>query len=116
MISGLPNFAFAVGYTNASWTLRADLTSRLVCKVLRLMDARGYDCGGAAAPPGTRRRNRSWICSPATSSAPRPLLPKQGTRAPWRMRQNYVLDAATTMRTDLRRYLKGTQVPARSGR
>lgn len=37
------------------------------------------------------------------------LLPQQGRRAPWRMRQNYVLDAATTMRTDLSKYLQGTR-------
>lgn len=42
MITGIPNFAMAVGYTNASWTLRADLTSRLVCKVLGWMDVNGY--------------------------------------------------------------------------
>ena len=42
MITGIPNFAMAVGYTNASWTLRADLTSRLVCKVLTWMDEQGY--------------------------------------------------------------------------
>src|SRR5690606_11215634 len=41
MITGLPNFAIAVGYTNASWTLRADLTSRLVCKVLNWMREMG---------------------------------------------------------------------------
>ena len=42
MITGLPNFAVCMGYTNASWTLRADLTSRLVCKVLNYMDAHDF--------------------------------------------------------------------------
>ena len=42
MITGLPNFAICIGYTNASWTLRADLTSRLVCKILNWMDRHDY--------------------------------------------------------------------------
>ncbi|MZD07422.1 NAD(P)-binding protein, partial [Streptomyces sp. SID5785] len=105
MISGIPNFAVCVGYTNASWTLRADLTHRLVCKVLTWMDREGYT---AVAP------------RPDRPLSPRPLLdlasgyirraagsfPHQGDRSPWRMRQNYVLDALTTLRTDLGRSLK----------
>ena len=42
MLSGVPNFAFTVGYTNASWTLKADLTSEYVCRLLAHMDAHGY--------------------------------------------------------------------------
>lgn len=106
MVTGVPNYAIAVGYTNASWTLRADLTARLVCKVLNWMDEEGYD----------------WVVpSPREALDPHPLmdlksgyitrgadqLPRQGARAPWRMRQNYVLDAATTLRTDVSKYLHG---------
>ena len=43
MLSGVPNFAFTIGYTNASWTLKADLVSEFVCRLLKHMDARGYD-------------------------------------------------------------------------
>ena len=43
MLSGVPNFAFTIGYTNASWTLKADLVSEFACRLLRYMDARGYD-------------------------------------------------------------------------
>lgn len=105
MISGVPNFAVCVGYTNASWTLRADLTHRLVCKVLTWMD---------------RERHPAVAPQPDGALTPRPLLdlasgyiqraagafPHQGDRAPWRMRQNYVLDALTTLRTDLARSLE----------
>ena len=42
MLSGVPNCAFTVGYTNASWTLKADLTSEYVCRLLAHMDAHGY--------------------------------------------------------------------------
>ena len=42
MLSDLPNFAFTMGYSNASWTLKADLTSRWVCRLLRYLDAKDY--------------------------------------------------------------------------
>jgi hypothetical protein len=107
MITGLPNFAVCIGYTNASWTLRADLSSRLVCKVLNHMDAHDY----AAVVP-----------SPEGELVERPLLdlasgyvqrsigdfPRQSDHGVWRVRQNYLLDAATTMRTNLSRTLAAT--------
>lgn len=100
MVTGLPNFAFCIGYTNASWTLRADLTSRLVCKVLNWMESKDV----AAIEP-----------SPSTTLTPQPLFnltsgyvqrsvanfPRQGERAPWRIRQNYPIEAATLLRTRL---------------
>ncbi len=52
MLTGLPNFAVCIGYTNASWTLRADLTHRLVCRVLNYLDRHDY----AAAVPFPRQR------------------------------------------------------------
>jgi monooxygenase len=107
MMTGVPNFAVCIGYTNASWTLRADLTHRLVCKVLAWMDRNEY----AAVEP-----------RPEGALSPRPLLdlaagyvqrsigafPRQGDKAPWLVRQNYVLDSATTLRTDLARTLAVT--------
>ena len=104
MLTGVPNFAVCIGYTNASWTLRADLTSRLVCKVLRHLDANGY----AAVVP-----------RPDGELGPRPLLdlasgyvqrsiaefPRQGDRRPWKVRQNYLIDSVTTLRTDLSKTL-----------
>ncbi|MEZ5186716.1 MAG: NAD(P)/FAD-dependent oxidoreductase [Candidatus Nanopelagicales bacterium] len=110
MITGLPNFAMAVGYTNASWTLRADLTSRLVCKVLGWMDEQGY---GSVVPHPRGRLNPRPLLDLKSGYIDRAagILPHQGQRAPWRMRQNYVLDAATTMRTDLGKHLKGTRLP-----
>ncbi|MFB7879253.1 flavin-containing monooxygenase [Nocardia sp. NPDC056064] len=105
MLTGLPNFAICVGYTNASWTLRADLTSRLVCKVLSHLDRTGHD---AVVP------------QPRTTPTPRPLLdlnagyilrsiavfPRQGDKHPWRVRQNYLLDVLLIARTDLARTLR----------
>ena len=108
MITGLPNFAIAVGYTNASWTLRADLSSRLVCKVLNWMDERNYAAVVPDPPPALQPRPlmdmQSGYIQRAAGS-----FPKQGPSAPWRMRQNYVVDAVTTLRTDLSGCLRGTR-------
>jgi hypothetical protein len=92
MLSGVPNFAFTVGYTNASWTLKADLVAGYVVRLLRYLDAHGYD-----------------QCVPANDDprvTPRPLLdfqagyvlrsvhefPKSGSRAPWRLGMSYAHD------------------------
>lgn len=95
MLSNVPNFAFCVGYTNNSWTLRADLASTFVCRVLNHMDRRGY-------------RTCKPLCDPASLDA-NPLLnlnsgyvlraaadlPKQGGEKPWLIQQNYVFDMLT---------------------
>jgi cation diffusion facilitator CzcD-associated flavoprotein CzcO len=92
MLSGVPNFAFTVGYTNASWTLKADLTAEYVCRLLRHMDEHGH----RQCMPG----------SPDPAVSPEPILdftsgyvqrsvhkfPMQGDRQPWRLRQNYAYD------------------------
>ena len=100
LLTGLPNFAVCVGYTNASWTLRADLTSRLVCKVLQHLDARGYD---AVVPRADEDVEARPLLDLASGYVQRAMadLPHQGDRGPWRVRQNYLWDAAVTLRTDL---------------
>ena len=102
MITGLPNFAVCIGYTNASWTLRADLTHRLVCRVLNYLDAARLRRRRAAAARGARRSARCSTSARATSSARSTRFPRQGDRGPWRVRQNYLLDSLTTMRRGLR--------------
>jgi hypothetical protein len=96
MLSGVPNFAFAFGYVNASWTLRADLSSRSVCKLLSYMDAHGYT--KAAPTMGAAPMSARPILDLSAGYIQRGAgqLPKQGPRAPWRLRQNYVLDSLTT--------------------
>ncbi|HEU5387906.1 MAG TPA: NAD(P)/FAD-dependent oxidoreductase [Streptosporangiaceae bacterium] len=95
MLSGVPNFAFTIGYTNASWTLKADLVSEFVCRLLKRMDKGGYD-----------------TCVPVNDDptvTEQPLLdfqagyvlrvidqfPRAGSRAPWRLAQNYARDVVT---------------------
>jgi cation diffusion facilitator CzcD-associated flavoprotein CzcO len=101
MLSGVPNFAFTVGYTNASWTLKADLTSEYVCRLLAYMDSHGY------------RRSVPQITDPSVAETPlldfnsgyvlRSLheFPKQGSKEPWKLRQNYVFDIGTIRRGQL---------------
>ncbi len=92
MLSDVPNFAFTVGYTNASWTLKCDLSCRFVTKVLNYMDKNNYA-----------------VCVPrfdSTKFKSEPLLdfnagyvlrsldkiPKQGSKHPWKVHQNYLKD------------------------
>jgi cation diffusion facilitator CzcD-associated flavoprotein CzcO len=107
MVTGLPNFAVCIGYTNASWTLRADLTSRLVCKVLGHMGRHDY---AAVVPSPDGELEERPLLDLASGYVRRSIaaFPRQGDRGVWRVRQNYVLDAATTMRTDLHRTLSAT--------
>ncbi|GAA5070668.1 flavin-containing monooxygenase [Nocardia iowensis] len=107
MITGLPNFAVCVGYTNASWTLRADLSSRLVCKILNHMDRRGY---AAVVPKPDGNLTEQPLLDLASGYIQRSIaeFPRQGDRHPWKVRQNYLLDSATTLRTNLTKTLTAT--------
>lgn len=106
MVTGLPNFAFCVGYTNASWTLRADLTSRLVCRVLAWMERRGRALAAPAAPGDVRRRALMDLDAGYLRRAAS-VLPSQGDRDPWRMRQSYLPDEIAVRRLDLDEVLTG---------
>ena len=101
MLEGVPNAALALGYTNASWTLKCDLTHAYVCRILNHMQEHGYD---AATPVND---------DPALGTEPfidfssgyvqRSIhkFPKQGTREPWRLHQNYVRDILLLRRGEL---------------
>jgi cation diffusion facilitator CzcD-associated flavoprotein CzcO len=98
MLSGIPNLAVAFGYTNASWTLKAELTFEYVCRLLKHMDDRGY----AQATP----------VNDDPSVTPEPFIdfssgyvlrsvdkfPKQGSKPPWRLYQNYPRDIVSLRR------------------
>ena len=101
MFSGMPNFAWCVGYTNASWTLRADLSSQYVCRLINLMDAKGWD---AAMPDPRGASGESAPILDLTSGYVTRVadqLPQQGTRSPWTIRQNWLLDSHDMKKTDL---------------
>jgi cyclohexanone monooxygenase len=94
MLSDVPNLAMAFGYTNASWTLKADLTAGYVCRLLRYMDRHGHTI---AVP----RRDHTVPSQPFlgfTSGYVQravAILPKQGTRRPWQVYQSYLADLIT---------------------
>jgi monooxygenase len=101
MLSGVPNCAFTVGYTNASWTLKADLTSEYVCRLLAHMEAHGY---AKSVPELTDPSVEEAPFSDFTSGyVLRALdrLPKQGSKEPWKLRQNYLLDSRSIRRAPL---------------
>jgi cation diffusion facilitator CzcD-associated flavoprotein CzcO len=92
MLSDVPNLAFAIGYTNASWTLKCDLTAQFVCRLLDHMDARGaaYCC----ARRSDGRVDEEPLIDFSSGYVRRSIdaFPRQGSRAPWRLYQNYALD------------------------
>ena len=102
MVSGVPNLALCVGYTNASWTLRADLSSRYVCRLIRYMDRHGHRFGAPVPDDAMKARPILDLTSGYVQRAVG-AFPKQGDRQPWTMRQNYLLDAPTALRGNLAR-------------
>jgi monooxygenase len=92
MLSGVPNLAMALGYTNASWTLKCDLTCKYVCRLLNHMDEHGYArCTPRNRDPSVQALPFSDFSSGYVQRAI-DRFPKQGSKAPWRLHQNYALD------------------------
>ncbi|SNR23301.1 flavin-containing monooxygenase [Blastococcus mobilis] len=100
MLSGVPNFTMTIGYTNASWTLKADLVSGYVCRLINHLDAEGYASATPVAPP--EGADQPFL-DLASGYVQRSLadLPKQGRRTPWRLHQNYIRDVALMRRGSL---------------
>ncbi|HSN97618.1 MAG TPA: NAD(P)/FAD-dependent oxidoreductase, partial [Candidatus Nanopelagicales bacterium] len=92
MLGGVPNLAFCVGYSNASWTLRADLSSMYVCRLLNHMDRRGYQQCRPRPDDSTLDPQPLLELTAGYVQRAAENLPKQGSKAPWHLRQNYVLD------------------------
>jgi monooxygenase len=92
MYSDVPNFAVVSGYTNASWTLKADLVSEYVCRLLNHMQKNGLrQCTPRLDDPAMERL--PWVdFSSGYIQRAMDRFPKQGTRRPWRLDQNYALD------------------------
>jgi cation diffusion facilitator CzcD-associated flavoprotein CzcO len=94
MLSGVPNFSWTIGYTNASWTLKADLVARYVCRLLGHMERHGYASVVPEAPVLDGDDELVPLIDLQAGYVLRSaaLLPKQGPVAPWRLHQNYVRD------------------------
>jgi monooxygenase len=92
MLSGLPNLAMAVGYTNASWSLKCDLISEYACRLLTYMDEHGYRSVTPNRPPAGDPLVPFLNLQSGYVKRAEALLPKQGSRSPWRVHQNYYKD------------------------
>jgi monooxygenase len=94
MLRGVPNLAWAFGYTNASWTLRADLNCEYVCRLLNYMAEHGHlEARPELNDPEVKEE--SWMnLSSGYVKRSIHLFPKQGSKLPWKLFQNYALDLA----------------------
>ncbi|WP_139980022.1 flavin-containing monooxygenase [Nocardioides litoris] len=100
MVSGIPNFAFTIGYTNASWTLKADLVGEYVVRLLDHMDKTGVRQVVPVRDPEVEERPFMDLASGYIQRA-LDGLPRQGDRAPWALKQNYYVDVRTIRRGEL---------------
>ncbi|MDE9366621.1 NAD(P)/FAD-dependent oxidoreductase [Luteipulveratus sp. YIM 133132] len=108
MLEGVPNAAMAIGYTNASWTLRADLSAQFFCRFVRQVRDNGYAFGfprvsGSLTPSPVLDLSSGYVQRSVEE------LPRRGDKAPWLVRQNYVLDALDMKRakpTDDMRFVR----------
>jgi cation diffusion facilitator CzcD-associated flavoprotein CzcO len=120
MLSGVPNLAMCVGYTNASWTLKCDLTCEWVCRMLNRMDRAGESRvvaeldDDSVTPVPLIDLNSGYVLRSIQN------LPTQGSKRPWRLYQNYALDVMTLRLGELEdgvlRFSNGQPAIARDGR
>jgi cation diffusion facilitator CzcD-associated flavoprotein CzcO len=95
MFSNIPNLAAAIGYTNASWTLKCELISQYVCRLINFMDEHGYvECTPRITDPSVTEEPIVNFTSGYIQRA-LPSLPHQGSKHPWKLYQNYLLDMLT---------------------
>ncbi len=95
MLSGVPNLAMAIGYVNASWTLKADLTSMYVCRLLNYMEHHGFRQCTPRRPQGMEGELPLLNLSSGYVQRSIEEFPRQGSERPWRLYQNYLLDLVT---------------------
>ncbi|WP_203335727.1 flavin-containing monooxygenase [Nocardioides limicola] len=95
MIDGVPNAMVILGYTNASWTLKADLASEYFCRLLNHMDRKGHTRVVAQAGPQDRSTESAMGSALQSGYIKRAdgVMPRQGTRKPWKVLDNYYRDA-----------------------
>ncbi|HEX4384871.1 MAG TPA: NAD(P)/FAD-dependent oxidoreductase [Myxococcales bacterium] len=92
MLCGVPNFGYVLGYTNASWTLKADLVSSYFCRLLKRMDARGMRSCVPQNPDPSLPTEPMLDLTSGYVQRSLASLPRQGARYPWRLYQNYLRD------------------------
>ncbi|KAF0810153.1 monooxygenase flavin-binding family protein [Alcanivorax sp. S71-1-4] len=93
MLSDLPNAAMIFGYTNASWTLKADISCEYICRLLKHMDNTGTRICVPRVPADMAEQPFMDMQSGYIQRAVN-KFPKQGDKAPWKLKQNYAFDLA----------------------
>jgi cation diffusion facilitator CzcD-associated flavoprotein CzcO len=102
MFSDIPNMIMAFGYTNASWTLKIDLTMQYMCRLLNYMDKKGLrQCTARQNDKNLELLPFSTDFTPGYIQRAINNLPKQGSRSPWLLKQNYLFDLMTIRHGDI---------------
>ena len=101
MFSNIPNLAMTMGYTNASWTLKCDLTCEYVCRLINHMQEKGYD--ECCPRPADSNIELDPMLDFTSGYIQRSidLFPKQGKHSPWKSYQNYLIDIWTVARSSI---------------
>jgi monooxygenase len=114
MLSGVPNLAMALGYTNASWTLKCDLTAQYVCRLLAHMDWEGYAIATPAPPDPSLPTDPIIDLKSGYVFRSIDQLPKQGQSLPWRLHQNYFRDIRLLKRGPVDDHMTFSRSPSRT--
>ncbi len=101
MVTDVPNFVFTVGYTNASWTLKADLVAGYVCRLLNYMDEKNYDVVMPHNDDPTVKEEPLLDFPAGYVLRAIEKFPKAGSRAPWKLRMTYHQDYVDFRRAEL---------------
>ena len=101
MCSGTPNMFASIGYTNASWTLKVDLTNRYACRLINYNQAHGYHY---CVPEAGSELVDAPLLDLASGYIERSLdvLPKQSTKLPWKLYQNFIFDSLSLRFTPIK--------------
>ncbi|MBI5260086.1 MAG: NAD(P)/FAD-dependent oxidoreductase [Burkholderiales bacterium] len=95
MYSDIPNLSYSFGYTNASWTLKCDLTAEYLCRMIRYLDRHGHDYFVPRRTDPTVTEESAFSMTSGYLQRAADILPRQGSKAPWKLYQNYALDLLT---------------------
>ena len=102
MISEIPNFAIAIGYTNASWTLKADLNCQFVARMLNYMKQNNFSVCVPQFDYENMKSEPLLDFNPGYILRAGDVMPKQGSKAPWKVYQNYVKDVFSLKYADVK--------------
>ena len=102
MLSGVPNFAAAIGYTNASWTLKVDLLSHFVTRLLNYMHKNNYKICTPVFDNAQFETERLFDFDAGYILRSQNILPSQGSKKPWRVYENYIKDFFLIKKADLK--------------